>query len=528
MTIATRTVCLVVALGGIARAQEIPIAPRPAADIAPRLAVDPAPQGIVFAATFSSDGKQLALARFDKTVTVHDWPSGKVRTVLGGHKERVWIGSFSPDGNLMATSTGEFRQPTDPGELRIWDLKTGKVKTALEGHQGLVFHAIFSPDGKMLLSTSWDGTIKIWDVETGKERASIDDHKQPVRMVVFAPDGKTFASAGFDGTVRFWDAATYKHQRTIQAHSMGGVQCVIFTPDGKHMATASRPGGSGVVPGEVKLWEVASGRELMAVTGHKGYVLSLDLSPDGAMLAVGGGLLQESGEVRLYETATGQPRAVLDGHKEWVESVRFSLDGKVLVSAGGFTQGAAGQAFAWVLADLRKNKLLAENPSPDELRALWELLADKEAAKAYQGILSLAAAPKSAAALLGEKLQPVEITDKRRIERLIEGLDSDVFKVREQSSTELGRLGEVAAPALREAMEKKNSAELQLRATRLLRQLDLPITEPETLRTLRAVEVLELAGTAEARTVLEALAKGSPEARLTRQASTALKRLQRP
>jgi hypothetical protein len=68
---------------------------------------------------------------------------------------------------------------------------------------------------------------------------------------------------------------------------------------------------------------------------------------------------------------------------------------------------------------------------------------------------------------------------------------------------------------------------LQLRATRLLRQLDLPIIEPETLRMLRAVEVLELAGTQEARAVLEALSKGAPEARLTRQAGAALKRLER-
>jgi hypothetical protein len=517
MTMEARTLCLVVAIGGTVRAQDTPITPKPA--------VDPAPQGIVFAATFSPDGKQLALARFDKSVSVHDWPSGKLRMILGGHKERVWIGSFSPDGNLMATCTGEFRQPTDAGELRIWDLKTGKVKTTLEGHQGLIFHVVFAPDGKTLLSSSWDGTIKIWDLETGKERATIDDHKQPVRTVVFTPDAKTFASAGFDGTVRFWDAGTYKHQKTIQAHSMGGVQCVAFTPDGKHMATASRPGGGGVVPGELKIWDVAAERELMAITGHKGYVLGLDFSPEGAMLAVAGGLYNESGEVRLYETASGQPRAILDGHKEWVESVRFSPDGKMLVSAGGYTQGAAGQAFAWVLADLRKNKMLAEKP--EELRALWESLADRDAAKAYQGILTLATAPKSAAALLDEKLRPVEAADKRKIERLIEGLDSDVFKVREQASTELGRLGDIAAPALREAMEKKNSAELQLRATRLLRQLDLPITEPETLRMLRAVEALELAGTSEARAVLEALVKGAPEARLTRHASAALKRLER-
>ena len=56
-------------------------------------------------------------------------------------------------------------------------------------------------------------------------------------------------------------------------------------------------------------------------------------------------------------------------------------------------------------------------------------------------------------------------------------------------------------------------------------RLDGPVPSPETLRGLRAVEVLELIGTAEAKEVLELLARGLAEARLTQEASASLGRL---
>jgi hypothetical protein len=51
------------------------------------------------------------------------------------------------------------------------------------------------------------------------------------------------------------------------------------------------------------------------------------------------------------------------------------------------------------------------------------------------------------------------------------------------------------------------------------------VERPEVLRAVRAVEALELAGTGEARRVLEALAKGAGHDRLTREARAALRRL---
>src|SRR2546421_3365521 len=139
--LAVPAVCLLASVGAAADA---PAVQQPA--------FDPPPKGIVFSVSFSKDGKQVALAREEKSVSVHDWPSGKKRVVLEGHGARVWMGTFSPDGKLLASCTGEYSQPLVPGEIKLWDLATGKEKATLDGHKGLVFGVTFSPDGKLLLT----------------------------------------------------------------------------------------------------------------------------------------------------------------------------------------------------------------------------------------------------------------------------------------------------------------------------------------------------------------------------------------
>jgi hypothetical protein len=92
---------------------------------------------------------------------------------------------------------------------------------------------------------------------------------------------------------------------------------------------------------------------------------------------------------------------------------------------------------------------------------------------------------------------------------------------------ELAGEEELAAPALRKVLEGKPSLEVRKRVESLLDALKEPVTSSEKLRLLRAVETLERADSPEARALLERLAQGTPEARLTREAKAALQRLAR-
>ena len=110
------------------------------------------------------------------------------------------------------------------------------------------------------------------------------------------------------------------------------------------------------------------------------------------------------------------------------------------------------------------------------------------------------------------------------MERLITDLDSDRFEVRDAAARELTQLGEQVEPALRRVLEGKPSPEARRRVEALLTG-PRRVRSPEGLRGLRAVQALECVGTAEARRVLEGLSRGAPEARLTREAKAALRRL---
>src|SRR5437899_2459297 len=79
------------------------------------------PDGIVFDLAFSKDGTLLAIACEDKAVRLYDCKTGKLVRTLADHNLRVWSIAFSPDGKRLACCTGDYREPKNPGEVKIWN-----------------------------------------------------------------------------------------------------------------------------------------------------------------------------------------------------------------------------------------------------------------------------------------------------------------------------------------------------------------------------------------------------------------------
>ena len=151
---------------------------------------------------------------------------------------------------------------------------------------------------------------------------SILRHNNEVKSVAFSPDGKRLATGSWDRTVKLWDAATGQELLTLKGN-LGWVMSVAFSHDGKRLATGSSDG-------TVKLWDAATGQQLLTFKGHSNQVNSVAFSLDGKRLATG----CNDPTVKLWDAATGRELLTLKGHSAWVTSVAFSPDGKRLATGG--------------------------------------------------------------------------------------------------------------------------------------------------------------------------------------------------
>jgi outer membrane protein assembly factor BamB len=243
----------------------------------------------------------------------------------------------------------------------------------------------FSPNGKTMAFATWQGLVKILDLSTGQELPAPKPHHDWACSVAFSPDGQLLVSAG---------GSEFKPERN-----------------------------GGKTSAQVKLWDVAAGKELGEFTGHTNKVFSAAFSPDGKTLATG----SADRTVRLWDVANRTTRAVLEGHTDAVWAVAFSADGKIVASASadrttrlwdavtgearGTLQGHEDEVRAVALAP--DGKTLATG-SADWTVRLWDVATQKERAvlKSHRGgVQSLAFSSDSSTLASGSLDETVKLWD---------------------------------------------------------------------------------------------------------------------
>jgi hypothetical protein len=405
-----------------------------------------------------------------------------------------------PDGKSVLTVTGWKEQTAI-----VWDLASGKVQRRLSLPAGRP-HAV-DPAGTTLAVAGEDHNICLYDLTTGKERGRLEGHKGRLLALAVSTDGKRLASAGEVGpTVRLCDVAT---GQVVQSFDGGRGYALVFSAGDTLLAVGGDDQG-------VLLWDIAAGKERLRLPNDGTFwarACTVCFSPDGRTLATG----SMNGQIRLWEVATGKVRHRMEGLQSYVSVRAFSADGRYLLTGSSDTS-----ALVWDLwTPWRKTEPLTE----EMRKGLWTDLSSDDAPLTYQAILRLAADAERAVPFLKGLLTPVPRADDKRVALLVAQLDSDDFATREKATAELAKIGEGAAGALRKVLAGNPALELRRRCERLLERWDTPVPSGERLRTLRALEVLEAAGTKEARESIQRLADGAEGAWLTREAEAALGRL---
>ncbi|HEV3138747.1 MAG TPA: c-type cytochrome domain-containing protein [Pirellulales bacterium] len=191
----------------------------------------------------------------------------------------------------------------------------------------------YSADGSLLASAGENNLVRTWTTDTGAPVESFEGHKGAVLAAAFTADGSVLSGAT-DGSTILWNPSpAWTLERRIgnvddPATFVDRVIALAFSPDGKLLATG---GGEPSRSGELKLFNVADGSLARAIPdAHSDTIFGLDFSPDGLYLASSAA----DRFVKVFNVAAGTHYRSFEGHTHHVLAVAWKSDGKVLASCG--------------------------------------------------------------------------------------------------------------------------------------------------------------------------------------------------
>ncbi len=284
--------------------------------------------GRCVAARFSSEDRELICGFSNGTFVAFDPTTGKqIRSARspGGELRDLAV---SPVGNLVVTamadrqayvwSYGDFKPYPQGGNKQI---RLGGFTTPLRS-------VAFTGDGARVFATADDGSVRLFDVSTGRLVHEFVGHTATVTAAVPLPQHRLLTVAT-DGSATLWQwSLQWREHLQLSGLFVHRVLALDYSPDGRLLAAG---GGEPSRSGEVKLFDAVSGalvREFAAP--HTDTVFGLDFSPDGTMLATA----SADKLAKIFDLASGQELRKLEGHTHHVLDVTWRWDGQRVVTCG--------------------------------------------------------------------------------------------------------------------------------------------------------------------------------------------------
>jgi WD40 repeat protein len=283
---------------------------------------------------------------------------GNTRTIHGAY--------LSGDGNILCVG-GMGDGIDDPGMWVLWDTRNRKQISKGVLEKGGVHSIALSPNNRLLAAGGNGAELKVFETATGKMVAELRGHRSVIRRVLFTPDGKRLLSAGYDNMLRVWEVDEWKQHACFRftgsnpdwnlwnafpdkTHEIPKVK-ITFSETVERLNEFSVSTDSKsifVTTGIQDVWvlDLLTGkRKDTLVTQLESGAFSVAISPDGKLLAIGGGTALQRGVIEIWDVVNCRRKAILAGHKKTVLSLGFSADSKMLVS-GGFDGAMVWEVFS--------------------------------------------------------------------------------------------------------------------------------------------------------------------------------------
>ena len=302
---------------------------------------------------FIQDGARLASIG-GRTVRVWDASTKQDAPAFSAGNSNVRSLSFSADFTRMAGTTRDSM--TREVALKVWDAKSGQEllshklpapKDALLGSGPYFPEWTISPDGKRVAvgpghvgnRLHVEGELKVLDAQTGRELVTLKGHTFPVVELTFSPDSSRLVGCVFNPTeslnnqgpceLKVWDAASGQELLTLAGHKNLVIR-IVYSPDGKRLAALS-------MDNTLKVWDAHTGRELLSLPVHVPTGGEVAFSPDGKRVATSNNPSyqfsnSQENQIKLFSAETGEELLTLQGHTTSVRRILFSPDGRRLAS----------------------------------------------------------------------------------------------------------------------------------------------------------------------------------------------------
>jgi WD40 repeat protein len=322
---------------------------------------------------FSPEGDVLVVGSYGGRVTRWRIPARQQASILAGHKPGVKVNdaSYSPDGRFLATGGSD-------GTVLLWDVCHEEVLTQLDAHISPVFSVAFDRRGLQLVSTEldlhgdpenqrWFGQSRVWQIHPNVIASPTAGITSDILRLLFGRDGRVmlvkllngrkinFAEPGSTTARPVWPVPTGWEALAADV-SRGGKRLAVGLQRGLNArvdvidladrttsvslpvpfhplgiaSVALSPDGSRVIvgTGEVIVWEVQTGKELLRVSAGRGDPVQVAFGPGAADVA-----WTEPGQVTLYNLTSKQRREFSFHKPPPPHAIALSGDGRLLAAS---------------------------------------------------------------------------------------------------------------------------------------------------------------------------------------------------
>lgn len=259
---------------------------------------------------------RAAIDRYAADASSDEWAR------FGDHTHAITCLALSPDDRWLASGS-------EDQAIRIWDLSSYRPMACCRGHTHAITSLAFHQGGRLLMSAADDKTFRAWDPLTGKEAYRFAGHVASIRHLTISPDDKLVLTAAGnpqgkkENVLRLWDLASRKEIRCFKGHQ-DQVNCGAFSLDGTRIVSGSNDG-------TVRTWDIASGKERQLFQGHVGAITSVAFTPDGMHVLYAGDT------ARLLDLSSDGAKCLLYQDGDAILSAAMAPDGLHFVT--GSTDG---------------------------------------------------------------------------------------------------------------------------------------------------------------------------------------------